>query len=229
MAQLINPEGKIISILPDPDIGYITMKTIYGFLKSIVEPIFIDTKWMFVCKKGKKLNYKLNDTASKIAGYDIYGDVIIADDFELSKTFFIPEDLKEEIIRSIDNLQKQYLKNQKNEILQQKQMKEGKSIENEEKNEFIDHLTEKQINEEIIMRNTYNSLFNIDLSFKKIMKDFSIYIEETDEVFLIDNVFEDRFKILNKLLDYYIGLEEYEKCINIKKFIEKMKKFYKIN
>jgi hypothetical protein len=233
MAIIISSTGVVTEVAPDPQIGYFTMKTIYNFLKALVEPVFIGTKWMFHCKTGLSLGYQINKQASEIAGFLVYGDVLIADDFELSPTFFIPEDLKKEIKEEIVKFYKNFEKSYQNELSQNIKQKRSKrdilsllKEDGETINEFTQSLNRKETITEKIMSSLYKYLFGSKKSFKQLMKNFILKIDNTE--FAIEDSLEYRKKIFNTLLQFYINKEDYEKCEKIKKYIENLNKYYEV-
>jgi len=201
----------------------ITIVDISKLINGIVEPILANDSWVFICKNGKKLKRDYNKTISEMIDFKVYGDVVVAKDDELSCSFYFPETMVDELLQeSINNEEYDDDENTEDDKEEDLILKTAQKIKDAEEKE-------KQARE-FIIQNAYKWLFITDLTFEEIMQNFCVHQEEkigTDKIerCYIDNK-EDRFTLIDGMLEYYIKEEEYEKCSEILNFKNKMIEYY---
>ena len=186
---------------------HITIQEISRLVNGLIEPTFIGEYWFFSCKNAQRLKRDFNEPASQLLGLEIFGDVVIAKDTELSPSFFFPPGVVDEIRAMGKNVAKKII---------------------QENPELVEeNLTEEQKEEamEVMMEEGYKNLLRTPRSFMTIMKNFEIY-NDGKQLIKIPPIKEERIKALDTLIDYFTKKEKYEKCADLIKFKEKMIEFY---
>lgn len=195
MAKVIKPTGEIFELMPENE--KFTIEELSKLLGGLVAILFIEDKWIFVNKNGLQLKFEYNVNASKYVGFHIYGYCIIAKQNELPSQFFMVNE--EEMTEDQDT-----------QDLEPSQVLETQEGENMEL--LISDMCEKAYTELIAKNRPYDKL------------DDRFVIYSKDNYKAIVESFEDRIKVIDTMIDYFSGKEEYEKCsriLNLKKYLIK--------
>lgn len=196
---IINLDGRVEEIQKE---GPYTIAEISNILDGIVIPLFFGEFWIFYLKTAESDPALLNKKASDILRMNIYGNVILAKDTELTPSFFFPPEIQKDIKEIASKMASN--------------MMEDETFRNE-----------LEINEEEVKSKIMNEAYDIitTKSFSSLMKDFVIYNDGIKKVYINAN-YEDRIEVINIMLNYFTEKEEYDKCIEINKFKNKLNKFY---
>jgi hypothetical protein len=154
-----------------------------------------------------RLKRDFNGRASELLGVEIFGDVLIAKDNELSPTFFFPP----EVIREIQSM---------GANLAQKMIRENPELAESKVSE-----EEKEVAIDTMMQSGYNSLIKKGKTFQQLMKHFELYNDGTQSV-TIAPIKEERLKAMDTMIIYFTEKEDYEKCSELAKFKEQMVEYY---
>jgi len=199
---ILRSNGKTEDIIKDEPV---TILEISKIINGLVEPVFIGEFWVFTCKNGQRLKRDLNEKASNILNFDIYGDVVLAKDTELTPSFFIPPDVMKEIKSISDNLV--------NNLVTQNGDDDSGDL--------------PKIDDEKVLNSIMNEAYKriMGTPFDDLMKNFIIFDDGIKKVTINTN-YNDRIDAVNKLLDFFIEQEDYNKCKQLQIFKDKLIKFY---
>jgi hypothetical protein len=210
MATLLKINGEKEELFPTDET--FQLKEISQIIDGIVEPIFIGEYWLFYCRNGKVLDRPLNNIASDMIGLPVYGNVVIANDSELTKSFFVPPDLIEEIRRMNFQLMQQPLTDNK-------------------LGDITDPISEEQLQEQLqeevkeLIQEGYKKLIESGKSFDELMLNFELFNNGIQKIVVPPDK-ERRLKAVQKMIDYFTEHEEYEKCLKLQSFKQKMINYY---
>ena len=205
MATILWVSGKTEKFEPPNDI--LSIAEISRIVNGLVEPLFVGEYWFFTCKNGLRLKRDFNGRASELLGVEIFGDVLIAKDNELSPTFFFPP----EVIREIQAM---------GANLAQKMIRENPELAESKVSE-----EEKEVAIDKMMESGYNSLIKKGKTFAQLMKHFELYNDGIQSV-NIAPVKEESLKAMDTMITYFTEKEDYEKCADLAKFREQMVEYY---
>jgi len=233
MATIIKSDGTTYKYEP-LNKSFITISEISKIINGLVEPLFAGEFWFFVCKNAKRLKREKNKQVSELLNIEIFGDVVVALDVELSPSFFVPKDFLDEKIKklgkdidneSFNNIEK-YLIDEENEDYGDEDY--GDEYEDNEikssKKDKEDKTGQAEIDQIMIM--SYENLFEKGKSFTEIIKNFELY-NDGEHIIDVHPNKDERIKFIENMLEYFLKLEEYEKCSKINKFKDELINFYK--
>lgn len=205
MAVIITPNGEKNKLSPKKD--FFTLYEISIILGGLIDVSFVGDKWVFVNKLAHKKGMEYNETASVIFDYPIAGLCLVADEHELPPQFFSPnrDDMDE-----IDEMMRERYGSQHDEE------------DYDEENNELESNEDSKIENDIINEANY-LLFETGKTFDEILKNFIVYRRGNNTINYTGDI-KKQMEILDIMMYHFIKLEEYEKCGNISKLLEIIKK-----
>lgn len=201
MGVVITPSGEHKRLKPQEGEVF-SLWEISEILDGIVDIAFIGNKWIFINKLAHKRQFPYNETASLIFNYPIAGLCIVLNEEELPPQFLIPDKIKEVENYLHENNDETYLKNDSF-----KKMEKDKTSGDNSKMK------------EDTLKEAYYLLFETGKDIDEIPNNFIIY-RKGNKVIDLSNDIDKQMHLLNELMNFYLELEEYEKCSNISKLID---------
>lgn len=175
-----------------------TLIELSNILNSVVEPLFFNEWWIF--KSRNIFHLDINGEATRILGFPIYGDVIFIMSDMLSDTFFFP---KEIISSMVDELKQQAGLESYDDTVNPKEPLDDESV-------------------NLIMQKIYSVLFESNKTYDQLL---SSYKDGQGVDLILNGNKKESLDNLNKLLQYFINIEDYEKCKNIKELYKYLEDF----
>ena len=210
MGIIITPDGKKRRLSPDKE--FFSLYEISDILGGLVDISFVGNKWIFVNKLGHKLELGYNETASMLFNYPIAGACIIVDEEELPPQFFMDD-------KRYDNDYDEDEDEDEDEIHHERMQKKKNENKNENKKE---ESNDDKLREDIIKEANY-LLFETGKSTDEILENFIVYRRGNNTINYTGNL-EKQLEILNDMMEYFLKIEEYEKCQNISNLMQIIKK-----
>lgn len=208
MGIIITPDGKKRRLSPEKD--FFTLYEISDILGGLIDISFVGDKWIFVNKLGHKLDLGYNETASVLFNYPIAGPCIIADQEELPPQFFMDD-------KKFDSSYDYEDEDEDDDINDRIQKRRNES---ETKKEDVNN--DDKLKEDIIKEANY-LLFETGKTTDEILENFIVYRRGNNTINYTGNL-EKQLDILNDMMNYFLKIEEYEKCQNISNLMQIIKK-----
>ncbi len=170
------------------------------------EPFEIGNAWVVFSERKK--NASVNQIATLMFGFPMYGDVLVVPPQQMPKEW----DIKKTFDFSVEDFDNSFLYSIEETLNFVRQFEDVKE-------EWIYTPGAVEPNEDttLLFLSAYEYLVNTDFSF---LKENILY--EDEMIILISKSEKDTIHFLNQLLNYFVELEEYERCAIIKKKIDEI-------
>ena len=206
MATLIKMDGSKTKVEFEGE--FLSISQISKILNCVIEPLFFGDVWAF-SERFVGQQYGKNESVSKAFSADLYGDVILAADDELSPTFFFPPELK----KDIQDMSRSIYEAQKAKIEEIPESSTEDQIEQAE--DKIQVAQEKILK---LLEKGYDVMSGSGKSFKELTDDLDIF-----QIPGQDSKLEGatpRIHYLKGMIEHFTKKEEYEKCAWLADFIK---------
>lgn len=210
MAILIKMDGTKSQVEIEGE--HLSITQISKILECVIEPLFFGDVWAFSERFIGQVAGR-NETVSEAFASDLYGDVILASDSELSPSFFFPPEIKKDIQEMSRNMYEQQ-KAKGSEEETQPETEESLAAKQEDAEKKIKMNQDKIL---ALLEEGYNVMVASGKTFEELVTELQIFQVPGQDGALLEGV-NGRIHYLNGMIEHFTKKEEYEKCVYLTDF-----------